>query len=91
MWAKVKKLERQVEAGDGSLFDLRRELRVETIVDTIAGNVPLGRIPKPPRAMTEKLAELKGCATKPRWRRRDVTMTASICIPSLILGIHNEP
>ena len=58
LWAKVKKLERQVESGDGSLFDLRRD-SIETIVDTIAGNVPLGRFQSLQRAMTEKLAELK--------------------------------
>jgi hypothetical protein len=58
LWAKVKKLERQVEAGDGSLFDLRRD-SIESIVDAIAGNVPLGRFESLQRAMTKKLAALK--------------------------------
>jgi hypothetical protein len=58
LWAKVKKLERQVEAGDGSLFDLRRD-SVEAIIDTIAGNVPLGRFESLQRAMTKKLSALK--------------------------------
>jgi hypothetical protein len=42
LWTKVKKLERHIEAGDGSPFDLRRDA-IESIVDVIAGNVPLGR------------------------------------------------
>ena len=58
LWAKIKKLERQVESGDGSLFDLRRD-SIESIVDVIAGNVPLGRFESLQRAMTEKLAALK--------------------------------
>jgi hypothetical protein len=58
LWAKIKKLERQVEAGDGSLFDLRRD-SIESIVNVVAGNVPLGRFQSLQRAMTEKLAKLK--------------------------------
>jgi hypothetical protein len=58
MWAKVKKLEHQVESGDGSLFDLRRD-SIESIVDVIAGTIPVGRFQSLQRAMTNKLAELK--------------------------------
>ena len=58
LWAKVKKLERQIEAGDGSLFDLRKD-SIESIVDVIAGNLPLGRFESLQRAMTKKLATLK--------------------------------
>ena len=58
LWAKVKKLERQVESGDGSLFDLRRD-SIEAIVDVIAGTIPVGRFQSLQRAMTSKLAELK--------------------------------
>jgi hypothetical protein len=58
LWTKIKKLEHRVESGDGSLFDLRRD-SVEGIVDTIAGNVPLGRFESLQRAMTKKLATLK--------------------------------
>jgi hypothetical protein len=52
------KLERQVDSGDGSLFDLRQD-SIQSIVDVIAGNVPLGRFESLQRAMTKKLAELK--------------------------------
>ena len=58
LWAKIKKLERQVESGDGSLFDLRKD-SIEAIVDIIAGNVPLGRFESLQRTMTKKLAMLK--------------------------------
>jgi hypothetical protein len=58
LWAKVNKLERQVDSGDGSLFDLRQD-SIQSIVDVIAGNVPLGRFESLQRAMTKKLAELK--------------------------------
>jgi hypothetical protein len=58
LWDKNKKLEHRLEAGDGSLFDLRRD-SVEAIVDTIAGNVPLGRFESLQRVMTKKLAALK--------------------------------
>jgi hypothetical protein len=58
LWAKVKKLERQVESSDGSLFDLHRD-SIRTIVDVIAGNVPVGRFESLQREMTKKLAALK--------------------------------
>ena len=58
LWAKVKKLERQVEAGDGSLFDLRRD-SIDAIVNVIAGTVSIGRFQSLQRSMTEKLAALK--------------------------------
>jgi hypothetical protein len=58
LWDKVKKLERQVEDGDGSLFDLRRD-SINTIVDVIAGTVPLGRFESLQREMTKKLAALR--------------------------------
>ena len=58
LWAKVKNLEHQIEAGDGSLFDLRKD-SIQSIVNVIAGSIPLGRFISLQRAMTEKLAELK--------------------------------
>ena len=58
LWAENAKLKRQVESGDGSLFDLRRD-SIEAIVNTIAGVIPLGRFQSLQRAMTEKLAALK--------------------------------
>ena len=58
LWDENAKLKRQVEAGDGSLFDLRRD-SIEAIVDVIAGNVPLGRFESLQRAMTKKLGALK--------------------------------
>ena len=58
LWTKVKKLEHQIQSGDGSLFDLRRD-SIEAIVNTIAGVIPLGRFQSLQRAMTEKLAALK--------------------------------
>jgi hypothetical protein len=53
-----KKLKHQIEAGDGSLFDLRRD-SIEAIVNVIAGTVPLGRFESLQRSMTKKLGELK--------------------------------
>ena len=44
--AEFKKLEHQLNSGDGSLFDLRQDA-IETIVDVIAGSVPLGKFRKP--------------------------------------------
>jgi hypothetical protein len=58
LWAENAKLKRQIESGNGSLFDLRRD-SVEEIVNTIAGTLPLGRFQSLQRAMTEKLADLK--------------------------------
>jgi hypothetical protein len=58
LWSENAKLKRQVESGDGSLFDLCRD-SIETIVDTIAGNVPLGRFESLQRSMTKNLAALK--------------------------------
>ena len=58
LWAENAELKRQVESGDGSLFDLRRD-SIEAIVDVIAGKVPLGRFESLQRAMTKKLATLK--------------------------------
>jgi hypothetical protein len=58
LWTKVKKLEHHLNSGDGSLFDLRQDA-IETIVDVIAGSVPLGRFESLQRSMTKKLAALK--------------------------------
>lgn len=58
LWDENAKLKRQIEAGEGSLFDLLRD-SIESIVNTIAGNVLLGRFESLQRAMTKKLAELK--------------------------------
>jgi hypothetical protein len=58
LWAKAKKLERQITDGDGSLFDLKRD-SIEAIVNVMAGTVSLGRFESLQRAMTKKLAELK--------------------------------
>jgi hypothetical protein len=57
-WRRIKKLEHQLNSGDGSLFDLRQDA-IETIVDVIAGSVPLGRFESLQRSMTKKLAALK--------------------------------
>lgn len=58
LWDKVKKLERQVESGDGSLFDLKRD-SVEAIIDTIAGTVSIGRFDSMTNAMIKKRAAWK--------------------------------
>ena len=57
LWAKNKALERRADS-DGSLFDLRRD-SIESIVNVIAGTVPLGRFESLQRSMTKKLAALK--------------------------------
>ena len=49
---------RSVEGGDGLPVDHRRD-SVEGIVDTIAGNVPLGRFETLKTAMVKKLIALK--------------------------------
>jgi hypothetical protein len=56
--AQVQKLERQIEAGDGSLFDLRRD-QIDDIVNVIVGRISLGRLEKLTNAMVAKLRELK--------------------------------
>ena len=58
LWTKIRKLERRVESGDGSLFDLRRD-SIETIVDVMAGTVPLGKFESLKNAMVKKPADLK--------------------------------
>jgi hypothetical protein len=58
LWATNKKLERQVDSGQGSLFDLRQD-SVEAIVDTMARNVSIGRFEALQRGMTKRLAALK--------------------------------
>jgi hypothetical protein len=58
MRAEVKKLRRQVEDGDGSLFDLKRD-SVEAIIDTMAGVVSIGRFESMKNAMVKKYAALK--------------------------------
>lgn len=61
LWNANKKLQRQIDEGDGSLFDLRRD-SIESIIDVIAGTVSIGRFESMQRAMTKKLAELKAAA-----------------------------
>jgi hypothetical protein len=58
LFAKVQKLERQIDSGDGSLFDLKQD-SVASIIDTIARTVTIGRLESLKNALVKKYAALK--------------------------------
>jgi hypothetical protein len=52
------RVQQMLDDGEGSLFDLKRD-SVEAIVDTISGNVSIGRFDSLKNAMVKKFAALK--------------------------------